>query len=34
MLWVHEVKIYINYLSFRGKGTTQKNYEEDECAKS
>jgi hypothetical protein len=30
VLWVHQVKIYINYLSFKGKGTTKKSHEEDE----
>jgi len=31
VLWVHQVNIYINYLSSRGKGTTNKIHEEDKC---
>jgi len=30
-LWMHQVKIYISYLSYRGKGTTHKIHEEGKC---
>jgi hypothetical protein len=28
---MHEVKIYMYYLTYRGKETTQKSHEKDEC---
>jgi hypothetical protein len=31
VLCMCQVKIYINYLSSRGKGTTHKIHEEDKC---
>ncbi len=31
MLWMHQIKIYINYFNFKGKKTTQNSHEKDEC---
>jgi hypothetical protein len=31
---VHQIKIYINYLSIKDKCTTYKSYEKDECVES
>jgi hypothetical protein len=31
MLWVGQVNVYINYLTFEGRESTNKNHAKDEC---